>query len=124
MRKIRILIADDLEHVRQGLRTMLQLTDDVEVVGEAGTGLEAIELAERLEPDVVLMDLEMPVLNGLEATVRIKDRQPRVGIVMITLYDDAENREQATRVAVDAFLRKGVPFEQVLAAIRQVWRGI
>jgi DNA-binding NarL/FixJ family response regulator len=121
MEKIRILIADDLEHVRQGLRTMLELTGDLEVVGEASNGLEAIQLADQLEPDVVLMDLEMPELDGLEATQRIKDRHPGIGVVMITIYDNASNRERAARAGVEAFLQKGTAFETLLAAVRQAW---
>ena len=120
MAKIRILIVDDLEHVRQGLRTLLQLTDDLEVVGEATNGLEAIQLAERLEPDVVLMDLEMPQLDGLEATQRIKDRHPGIGVVMITIYDNPGNRERAASVGADAFVEKGIAFEMLLDTIRQV----
>jgi DNA-binding NarL/FixJ family response regulator len=124
MARTRVLIADDLEHVRQGLRTVLELVDDLEVIGEAGTGLEAIELVERLEPDVVLMDLVMPGLDGLEATQRIKDSHPKILVVMITLYEDARNRERARQAGVDAFVRKGVPFDQILAAIRQDRRDV
>jgi len=124
MKRIRVLIVDDLEHVRQGLRTVLELIDDLEVVGEAGTGLEAIQLTEQLAPDVVLMDLEMPELDGLEATQRLKDRHPGISVVMITLYDDPSNRERARQVGVDAFLRKGASFDQMLAAIRQVRQDI
>lgn len=120
--KIRILIVDDLEHVRQGLRTILELTDDLEVVGEASDGLEAIRQAEQLEPDVVLMDLEMPQLDGLEATQRIKAHHPEIGVVMITIHDSASNRERAARVGVDAFVEKGIAFEVLLKTIRQVWR--
>jgi DNA-binding NarL/FixJ family response regulator len=124
MGRIRVLIVDDLERVRQGLRTVLELTDDLEVVGEAGTGLEAIELVDRLEPDVVLMDLEMPALDGLEATQRIKDRHPGTGIVVVTLYDDTSNRERAKRAGADAFVDKAAPFDTVLSTIRQVRQGI
>jgi DNA-binding NarL/FixJ family response regulator len=120
MTKIKILIVDDLEHVRQGLRTILQLADDLEVVGEASDGLEAIQLAGQLEPDVVLIDLEMPQLDGLEATQRIKNYYPHIGVVMITIHDDASNRERAARVGVDAFVEKGIAFEVLLKTIRQV----
>jgi DNA-binding NarL/FixJ family response regulator len=115
---IRVLIVDDLDHVRQGLRTLLELADDLEVVGEAGGGLEAIQQAERLAPDVVLMDLEMPDLDGIAATQRIKDSQPGVAVAMITLYDDASNRRRAARAGVDVFVKKGAPIDQILAAIR------
>jgi DNA-binding NarL/FixJ family response regulator len=119
MEKIRILIVDDLEHVRQGLRTVLELAHDIQVVGEAGTGLEAIQQTEQLEPDVVLIDLEMPGLDGLETTRRIKSRHPNIGIVMLTIYDDPENRERAARAGADAFFKKGAPLAQVLTAIHR-----
>jgi DNA-binding NarL/FixJ family response regulator len=119
MRKIRVLIVDDLDRVRQGLRTVLELTDDLEVAGEASTGLEAIQLTERLEPDVVLMDLEMPELDGLEATRSIKSRRPATGVVMLTIYDDPRNRERAANAGVDAVFKKGAPLDQVLIAIHR-----
>jgi len=119
MGKICVLIVDDLDHVRQGLRTVLELTDDLEVVGEAGTGLEAIQQTDRLEPDVVLMDLEMPELDGLEATRRIKSRHPNTGVVMLTIYEDPRNRERAATAGADAFLKKGAPLAQVLTAIHR-----
>lgn len=120
MGRIRVLMVDDLEHVRQGLRTVLELVDDLQVVGEAGTGLEAIQLVEQLRPDVVFMDLEMPELDGLEATRRIKSRHPNTNIVMFTIYDDPKNRERAANAGVDAFFKKGAPLVQVLTAIRRL----
>ena len=119
MGKIRVLIVDDLDHVRQGLRTVLELTDEQEVVAEAGTGLEAVQLAEQIKPDVILMDLEMPGLDGLEATGRIKSRHPNTGVVMLTIYDDPKNRKRAANAGVDAFLKKGAPLDQILAAIHR-----
>jgi DNA-binding NarL/FixJ family response regulator len=119
MEKIRILIVDDLEHVRQGLRSVLDLMDDLHVVGEASTGLEAVQLVEQLGPDVVLMDQEMPELDGLEATRRIKSRHPGTGVVMLTIYDDSRNRERAARAGADAFFNKGTPLAQVLTAIHR-----
>jgi DNA-binding NarL/FixJ family response regulator len=117
MGKTRVLIADDLDHVRQGLRTLLELTEELVIVAEAGTGLEAVQLAEQIKPDVILMDLEMPGLDGIEATRRVKSRRPSTGIVMLTIYDDPGNRERAANAGVDAFLKKGAPLDQVLVAI-------
>jgi DNA-binding NarL/FixJ family response regulator len=117
---IKILIADDLERVREGLRTMLELVDDLVCVGQASDGQQAIQLTAQLGPDIVLMDLEMPDMDGLEATRRIKEAHPQVGVVMLTIHEDAGHREQAARAGVDAFVAKGAAFETLLAAIRQV----
>jgi DNA-binding NarL/FixJ family response regulator len=118
--KIRILIVDDMARVRQGLRTILHLSEDFEVVGEASNGLEAIRSAEILRPDVVLMDLEMPVLGGLEATQRIKEQHPQIGIVILTIHGSEEVREQAARAGTDAFVEKEAPTEDLINAIREV----
>ena len=119
-RKIRILIVDDMEPVRQGLRTILQLSEGFEVVGEACDGMEAVRAAESLKPEVVLMDLEMPVLGGLEATRRIKEQQPEMGIVILTIHGSDEVREQAATAGSDAFIEKEAPTKRLLAAIREV----
>ena len=118
--KTRILIVDDMAHVRQGLRTILELSEELEVVGEACNGLEAIRAAEELRPEVVLMDLEMPVLGGLEATRRIKEQHPEIGIVILTIHGSEEVREQAVRAGTDAFVEKQAPTESLMAAIRAV----
>jgi DNA-binding NarL/FixJ family response regulator len=119
--RIRILVVDDLDRVREGLRTMLELVDDLEWVGQAANGPQAIQLADQLEPDLVLMDFEMPEMDGLEATQRIKARRPRIGVVMLTIHEDPQVRERAARVGVDAFVAKGASFETLLATIRHVW---
>ena len=93
--RISILIVDDIASVRQSLRTILQLSEGFEVVGEARNGLEAVSAAESLRPQVILMDLEMPVLGGLEATRRIKEQQPEMGIVILSIHGSDEIREQA-----------------------------
>ena len=118
--KIRILIVDDKAHVRQGLQTVLQLSEGFEIVGEACNGLEAIRAAELLQPEVVLMDLEMPVLGGLEATRRIKKQHPEIGIVIITIHGSDEAREQAMKAGSDFFIEKEAPTEDLIAAIREV----
>ena len=85
-------------------------------------GQEAIQLVEQLAPDIVLMDLEMPDMDGLEATRRIKEAHPQIGVVMLTIHEDAGHRERAAGAGVDAFVAKGAVFETLLAAIRQVWQ--
>jgi DNA-binding NarL/FixJ family response regulator len=118
--KIRILIVDDMAQVRQGLNTILKLADDFEVVGEACNGLDAIRAIELLEPEVVLMDLEMPVLDGLEATRRIKEQHPEIGVVILTIHGSDDIQEQATRAGSDAFVEKEAPTETLIAAIHEI----
>ena len=120
MTEIKLLIVDDLEHVRQGLRTILELAGDLKVVGEASNGLEAIQGVNQLSPDVVLMDLSMPQIDGLEATQRIKAQHPETGVVMITIHDSEETRERATKAGVDAFLAKGTDTETLIQTIQEV----
>ena len=118
--KIKILIVDDKAHVRQGLQTVLELSEGFEIVGEACNGLEAIRAAELLKPEVVLMDLEMPVLGGLEATRRIKEQHPEIGVVILTIHGTDEIRELAVMAGSDAFIEKEAPTEYLMAAIREV----
>ena len=119
MAEIKLLIVDDLDHVRQSLRTILELAGDLVVVGEACNGLEAIQQVDRLRPDVVLMDLAMPEIDGLEATERIKAQHPETGVVMISIHDNEETREQAKRAGVDAFLAKGNDTETLIQTIQE-----
>jgi DNA-binding NarL/FixJ family response regulator len=112
---------DDVAHVRDGLRTVLRLMEDIEVVGEAGNGLEAVQLAEQLSPDVVVMDLEMPGLDGFETTRQIKDRHLAQRVVVLTIHAHDHARERAASAGADAFVDKGTGFATLVAAIRQVW---
>jgi DNA-binding NarL/FixJ family response regulator len=118
--EIKLLIVDDLEHVRQGLRTILELAGGLKVVGEASNGLEAIQQVDQLHPDVVLMDLAMPEIDGLEATERIKAQHPETGVVMISIHDSEGTRERAKRTGVDAFLAKGSDTEALIQTIHEV----
>ncbi len=113
----RVLIADDNPQVRQELRTLLPLAGDIEIVGEAADGREALRLAQALQPDVVLMDLEMPVLDGYEATRQIKAGSPSCRVVALTVYGDPASRIRAAEVGVDVFLVKGVSVESLVQAI-------
>jgi len=121
--KIRILIVDDVPQVRQGLRTVLDLMEDIEVIAEASNGLEAVQLAKQLTPDIVVMDLEMPVMDGFEATRQIKDRHLAGGVVVLTIHSSRHARERAESVGVDAFVEKGAAIETLVEAIRAVWRS-
>ena len=117
MNMTRVLIVDDVEQVRLDLRTLLTLTGELEVIGEAANGLEAVSLTEALKPDVVLMDLEMPVLDGYAATHQIKTRFPPCRVIALTVHDYEAARTEAQRSGVDAFLVKGAPLESILQTI-------
>jgi DNA-binding NarL/FixJ family response regulator len=115
----RVLIVDDSLQVRQELCTLLPLAGDIEIVGEAADGLEAIPLAQALQPDVVLMDLEMPVLDGYEATRQIKTHYPSCRVIALTVHDYESARVKAHESGVDAFIVKGAPVETLLQAISE-----
>ncbi len=118
-----ILIVDDNEGVRNSLMRILEKDRGFRVVGEAGDGSEALELARALSPDLILMDLAMPQVDGLEATRRIKAEQPETKVIIFTRYQDDAYRQAATRSGADAFLPKVTRVPELLAAIRQVVEG-
>ena len=118
---VRLLIADDQALVRAGFRMILDAEDDLEVVGEAVDGLDAVRQARRLKPDVVLMDIRMPELDGIEATRRLRDEPVRV--LMLTTFDLNEYVYEALRAGASGFLLKDVPPEQLAAGIRIVAQG-
>ncbi|TME38496.1 MAG: response regulator transcription factor [Chloroflexi bacterium] len=119
----RVIIADDHELARLGLRTMLEPEPDLEVVGEAATGREAVELSRRLEPDLVLMDIRMPDVDGLVATRAIKEELPRVSILIVTLSEDPDYLLEALRVGAAGYVLKDASRREVVAAVRQVLSG-
>ena len=120
---IRVLLADDEGLVRAGFRMILKAETDIEVVGEAGDGREAIAKAERLAPDVVLMDIRMPGLDGIAATQRITAREHAPRVLVLTTFDRDEYVYDALRAGASAFLLKDAPEHQLLAAIRVVAEG-
>ena len=113
----RVLIVDDNANVRRELRTVLALAREVEVVGEAEDGREAIRQAEALRPDVVVMDLEMPVMDGYEATRHIKTHSPGCRVIALTIHGDKATRQQANQAGVDAYIVKGAPMDSLIQAI-------
>jgi len=123
MGKLRVLVADDHAVFRAGLRLLLEAGGDMEVVGEAGDGLEAVEKALTLQPDLVLMDLAMPTLNGVEAIRRIKERQPRMPILALTMHEDDRYFFRALQAGASGYVVKGSRAEELLTAIRVVCRG-
>jgi DNA-binding NarL/FixJ family response regulator len=120
---IRVLVADDQSMVRAGFRMLLGGEDDIEVVAEAGTGLEAVTKAERFDPTVVLMDIRMPDLDGLEATRRILAANPAARILILTTFDLDEYIYEGLRAGASGFVLKDDPPEQLIAAIRTVAAG-
>jgi len=123
MEKIRIILAEDHVVVREGIRKLIQGEDDMEVVGEAGDGEEAIELVSRVEPDVVLMDIAMPKVNGIEATRRIKESYPSVSILILTAYDNEEFIFALVEAGAGGYLLKNVHGRELLNSIRAVYDG-
>ena len=115
-----ILIVDDDEAVRSTLTRILEKNREFTVVGEAGDGSEALELARTLSPDLILMDLAMPRVNGLEATRSIKAERPETKVIIITRYQEDAYRQAAAQSGADAFLPKGTRVPELLATIRQV----
>jgi len=121
--EIRVLIADDQWVVRDGLVLLLGLVDGIEVVGAAADGAEAVRLAEQLRPDIVLMDLDMPVLDGAEATAMLRDRVPGASVLVLTTYADETSIFPALKAGARGYLTKDTESEQVEAAIRSVHAG-
>ncbi len=123
MRSIRVLIVDDHTLVRDGIRALLGLTAGIEVVGEATNGKEALEMVKQLVPDVVLMDLAMPVMGGLEATRRIRKEFPGTKVLALTQYDDSEYVVPVIEAGARGFVTKMAAFTELATAIQAVYRG-
>ncbi|MCX7975681.1 MAG: response regulator transcription factor [Bellilinea sp.] len=121
--KIKILLVDDQALFREGLRTLLELQPDFEVVGEASQGEEALRMAVNLSPQVILMDLRMPVMDGVTATRRIKDSLPQCKVIVLTTFDDDEDVFEGLRAGAVGYLLKDVSSEKLYEAIRSAARG-
>jgi two-component system response regulator NreC len=123
MQKIEVLIVDDHTLVRDGIRALLALIADIEVVGEAANGREALEKVKKLAPDVVLMDLAMPIMSGLEATRRIRKRFPRTKVLALTQYEDREYIIPTIEAGARGFVSKTAAFSELASAIQAVYQG-
>ncbi len=121
MNKINVLIADDHAMVRQGLKTILELEDDICVVGQAANGNEAIELAKALKPDIILMDINMPVLNGLQAIKLLKEGEDYFKIIVLTLHQDREYLFKTLQMGCEGYVLKDAESSVLIDAIRSVY---
>jgi DNA-binding NarL/FixJ family response regulator len=123
VKPIRVLIADDHALFREGVNAILKSVPDIELVGEAGTGQEALTLASDLKPDVILMDIQMPDLNGVEATRRILETQQDAGIIIVTMLEDDDSLFSAIRAGARGYVLKGADKAEMLKSIRAVAEG-
>lgn len=120
---LRVLLCDDHELFREGIKAILRDEPGIDVVGEARDGREAVEKASRLRPDVVLMDMEMPDLNGMEATRRIRQAQPQVKVLMLSMYGEEELVARCLEAGAAGYVLKDVPASQLVYAIQAVGKG-
>ncbi len=123
MEKIKILIADDHTVLRQGTRKLLEQESDLKVVGEAGDGEEAIRLATELVPDVILMDIAMPKVDGIAATKQIKVEHPQINVLILSAYDDDQFVFRLLQAGAAGYLLKSVHSQELIAAVRSVSQG-
>jgi len=123
MSKIKVLLAEDHAIMREGTREFIQRESDMEVVGEAGDGEEAIELTVKLKPDVVVMDIRMPKLNGIEATKKIKEQLPSIAVLILSAYDNDQYIFALLEAGAAGYLLKGVRAHELIDAIRAVYAG-
>jgi DNA-binding NarL/FixJ family response regulator len=123
LQKIRVLLVDDHTIVRDGICALLALAGDIEVIGEAANGSEALKMAKELEPDVVLMDITMPIMDGLEATRRIHKEFPRIRVLALTQYDDKEYVFPVIEAGASGFISKVAASLELTSGIRSIYQG-
>lgn len=120
---IRVLLVEDQQLIRSGLSTMIGLQPDMEIVGEADNGRSAVELAQKLSPDIVLMDIAMPELNGIDATQQVAALDPPPKIIVLSLYSDQRHVTDALKAGASGYVVKDSPLEELVLAIRAVCQG-
>ncbi len=123
LNSINVLIVDDHPLIREGLRKLLDMEPDINIMAEAGTGQQALDIARHLQPDVVMLDINLPDLNGIEVTSKIKAERSHIAVVLLTAYDDEEQVLHALRAGASAYCPKDIDPERLVAVIRQVARG-
>jgi len=121
-KKIRILIADDHALFREGLRKILELEEDIKIIGEANDGSETLQLAERLKPDVILMDINLPGPNGIRITHQIKKRYRKIYVIMLSMYEDTAHIMESFQAGASAYVIKTRPSGELIGTIRSVFR--
>ncbi|MGV8145604.1 MAG: response regulator [Alkaliphilus sp.] len=123
MEKIKILIADDHSLVREGLKQILELENDIQIVGEAGDGEEAIELLKHVKPDIVILDINMPKMNGIQTLRRMKDIDITTKIIMLTFHEEEEYLKETLNLGANGYVLKDAESESLTKAIRDVYKG-
>src|SRR5690625_77138 len=123
MSKIRLLVCDDHEILRKGLVQLIKLQSEFELVGEASNGVEAVELSKTTNPDIILMDIQMPEKNGIEATAQIRSLNKKVKIIMLTVSDDEEDLFNAIKNGANGYLLKNMDLDELFSHIRQAYDG-
>lgn len=123
MEKIRILIADDHSMVREGLKQLIELEDDIEVVAQAGDGQDALNKIIEIKPDVVLLDINMPILNGLEVLQKLQEDQMDVNVLILTIHNEIEYLYKAVEIGVNGYVLKDSESDVLIRAIRSIYNG-